>query len=215
MEQAAEATNSVPSKVEPPKSTSSAAFASSGFAKLAASSASPFGSFGGSGKPSLFGSAAPGSSLGGAFGGSKPAAPSVPPKLSFGSAGTGAASSPFGGLNGQTGGSVFKSSPFGSAFGGGGGAFGGSALPGARLKFGKPGEVLKSDKPARPFGAPDSDAEDNSVEEDNEDEDTKGDASSDDESKEDERDKDESKAGDDKKKPKLQKSESCRVTLAS
>lgn len=210
MEQAAEARSSAPSKTEPPKSTSSAAFASSGFAKLASSSASPFGSFGGSGKPSLFGSAAPGSSLGGAFGGSKPAAPSAPPKLSFGSAATATASSPFGGLNGQTGGSVFKSSPFGSAFGGS--AFGGSALSGSRVNFGKPGEVLKSDKPARPFGAPDSDAEDNSVEEDNEDEDTKGDASSDDgESKEEERDKDESKAGDDKKKPKLQKSESCRA----
>jgi hypothetical protein len=95
---------------------------------------------------------------------------------------------------------VFKSSPFASAFGG-------SALSGPRLNFGKPGEVLKSDKPAKPFGAPDSDAEGKSEDEENEDEDTKGDASSDEESKEEDRDKDESKAGDDKKKPKLQKSE--------
>jgi hypothetical protein len=104
---------------------------------------------------------------------------------------------------------VFKSSPFGSAFGGssfGGSAFGGSALSsGPRLNFGKPGEVLKSDKPARPFGAPESD-EDKSGDESNDDEDTKGDASSDEaESKDGERD--DSKAGDDKKKPKLQKSE--------
>ncbi|KAG7288034.1 hypothetical protein NEMBOFW57_007554 [Staphylotrichum longicolle] len=194
MEQPSE-TTSFTTKPEPPKQTSSSAFANSGFAKLASSSASPFGSFGGSGKPSLFGSPSPSPSLSGVLGGSKPAAPSAPPKLSFGSA---AAASPFGGLNGQTGGSVFKSSPFASAFGG-------SALSGPRLNFGKPGEVLKSDKPAKPFGAPDSDAEGKSDDEDNEDEDTKGDASSDEESREEEKDKDDSKAGDDKKKPKLQK----------
>ncbi|KAK4156243.1 hypothetical protein C8A00DRAFT_41300 [Chaetomidium leptoderma] len=184
-------------KTEKPKQTSTSAFASSGFAKLGASSISPFGSFGGSGKPSLFGSASGSSSLGGVLGGSKPAAPSAPPKLSFGGA---TVSSPFAGLNGQASGSVFKSSsPFASAFGG-------SALSGPRLNFGKPGEVLKSDKPARPFGAPESDAEDKSGEESNEDEDTKGEASSDEgDNKEEDKDKDESKAGDDKKKHKLQK----------
>jgi hypothetical protein len=186
-------------KTEPPKQTSSSAFASSGFAKLASSSTSPFGSFGGSGKPSLFGSSSASPSLGGVLGGPKPAAaPSAPPKLSFGGAAT---SSPFAGLNGQAGGSVFKSSPFASAFGG-------SALSGPRLNFGKPGEVLKSDKPAKPFGAPDSDAEDKSGEESNDEEDTKGDASSEEgEGKEEESQKDESKAGEDKKKLKLQKSE--------
>jgi hypothetical protein len=187
-------------KPEPPKQTSASAFASSGFAKLAASSTSPFGSFGGSGKPSLFGSSSASPSLGGVLGGSKPAAaPSASPKLSFGGAAT---SSPFAGLNGQPGGSVFRSSPFASAFGG-------SALSGPRLNFGKPGEVLKSDKPAKPFGAPDSDAEHNSGEESNDEEDTKGDASSDEgEGKEEDSQKDESsKAGEDKKKLKLQKSE--------
>ncbi|KAH6631634.1 hypothetical protein F5144DRAFT_226497 [Chaetomium tenue] len=194
-----------------PKQTSSSAFASSGFAKLAASSTSPFGSFGGPGKPSLFGSSSGPSSLGGVLGGSKPAAPSAPPKLSFGGA---AASSPFAGLNGQsTTGSVFKSSPFASAFGG-------SALSGPRINFGKPGEVLKSDKPAKPFGAPDSDAEDKSEEESNEDEDAKGDASSDDEAKEEEGDREASKGAEEKKKPKLQKivvddGESEEVTLFS
>ncbi|KAL2200381.1 hypothetical protein P885DRAFT_66077 [Corynascus similis CBS 632.67] len=160
---------------EQPKQTSASAFANSGFAKLAASSTSPFGSFGGSGKPSLFGASSGSSSLGGVLGGSQPAAPSAPPKLSFGGA---AASSPFAGLNGQA-----------------SGAFGGSA----------PGETLKSDKPAKPFGAPDSDAEGDSGEESNEDEDTKGDASSDDEGKEEDRDREDSKGVDDKKKPKLQK----------
>ncbi|KAH6856776.1 hypothetical protein B0I37DRAFT_368320 [Chaetomium sp. MPI-CAGE-AT-0009] len=195
-----------------PKQTSSSAFASSGFAKLAASSTSPFGSFGGSGKPSLFNSSSGSPSLGGVLGGSKPAAPSAPPKLSFGGA---AASSPFAGVNGQgTGASVFKSSPFASAFGG-------SALSGPRLNFGKPGEVLKSDKPAKPFGAPDSDAEDDkSEEESNEDEDAKDDASSDDEDKGEERDREASKGVDDKKKLKLQKivvddGESGEVTLFS
>ncbi|KAK4100805.1 PH domain-like protein [Parathielavia hyrcaniae] len=186
------------SKTEQPKQATGSAFASSGFAKLASSSTSPFGSFGESGKPSLFGSSSSASSsLGGVFGGPKPAAaPSAPPKLNFGGA---AASSPFAGLNGQTGGSVFKSSPFASAFGG-------SALSGPRLKFGKPGEVLKSDKPARPFGAPDSDAEDKSGEESNDEEDTKGDASSnEDEGREDEGQKDDSKASEEKKRLRLQK----------
>jgi hypothetical protein len=186
-----------PQTSEPPKQTS--AFATSGFAKLAASSTSPFGSIGGAGKPSLFGSSGT-SSFGSVLGGgSKPADPPAPPKLSFGS---GAAASPFSGLNGQGGGSVFKSSPFASAFGG-------SALPGSRLNFGRPGEALKSGKPARPFGAPESDGEENSGDESNGDEETKGDSASDEGgNKEEDREKDDSKAaGDDKRKPKLQKSE--------
>ncbi|KAL2261121.1 hypothetical protein VTK26DRAFT_4684 [Humicola hyalothermophila] len=198
MEQTAEARDSAAATKTDKPQTSASAFANSTFGKLASSSTSPFGTLGASGKPSLFGSSSGPASLGGVLGASQPAAPSAPPKLSFGSA---AAASPFAGLNGQQGGSVFKSSPFASAFGG-------SALSGQRLtNFGKPGEALKSDKPAKPFGAPDSDAEDKSEEEDNEDENTKGDAASDGaEGKEDEKEKDESKApGDDKKKPKLQK----------
>ncbi|KAL2177181.1 uncharacterized protein P884DRAFT_300095 [Thermothelomyces heterothallicus CBS 202.75] len=183
-------------KPDQPKQTSAAAFANSGFAKLAASSTSPFGSLGASGKPSLFSSSSGSSSSLGGLGGSQPAAPSSPPRLGFGGAST---SSPFAGLNGQAGGSVFKSSPFASTFGG-------SALSGPRLNFGKPGETLKSDKPAKPFGAPDSDAEEGSGEESNEGEDnTKGDASSDDEGKEDDKDREDSKGADDKKKLRLQK----------
>jgi hypothetical protein len=196
MEQSEARDSPAASETTRPKQTPTSAFASSGFAKLAASSTSPFGSFGGSGKPSLFGSSSASSSLGSVLGGSKPAAPSAPPKLSFGGA---AASSPFAGLNGQsTAGSAFKSSPFASTFGG-------SALSGPRINFGKPGEVLKSDKPAKPFGAPESDTEDKE-EESNEDEDTKGDASSDDEDKEEEGGREASKGAEDKKKPKLQKS---------
>ncbi|KAL2159809.1 hypothetical protein VTH06DRAFT_1942 [Thermothelomyces fergusii] len=195
------------SKPDQPKQTSAAAFASSGFAKLAASTTSPFGSFGASsGKPSLFGSSSSGTTTSPSPGGPQPAAPSSAPKLSFGAA---SAVSPFAGLhNGQAGAgsSVLRPSPFASAFGGGGG----SALSGPRLSFGKPGEALKSDKPAKPFGAPDSDAEDGSGEESNEDEDAKGEASSDDEGKEDDKDKNKDRedgkgAADDKKKLKLQK----------
>lgn len=198
MEQPSESRDSIGLATEKPQ-TSASAFAGSAFAKLAGSTASPFGALGGSGKPSLFGSSSGSSSMGSLLGAQAAGAPSAPPKLSFGSA---AATSPFAGLNGQSGGSVFKSSPFASAFGG-------SALSGPRLSnFGKPGEALKSDKPAKPFGAPDSDAEDKSDEEDNEDEDAKADAASEDaEAKEEEREKDESKGADDKKKPKLHKSE--------
>lgn len=202
MEQPSEAGNSTGPAMSDKPQTSATAFASSGFAKLAASSSSPFGALGGAGKPSLFGSSA-GSSFGSVLGGPKPAAPpapSAPPKLSFGSAGT---SSPFSGMNGlggQTSGSVFKSSAFGGAFGGG-------ALSGSRLaNFGGAGEALKS-RPAKPFGAPDSD-EEKSDEEDHDEEDPRADAASDDgESKDEEADKDDPKAaGDDKKKQKLHKS---------
>ncbi|KAK4226333.1 hypothetical protein QBC38DRAFT_537224 [Podospora fimiseda] len=184
--------------------TSSSAFASSGFSKLANSSASPFGTFGGAGKPSLFGSATSGggsfaSVLGGSSTSTTAAAAPAAPKLSFGSA---ASSSPFASINGGAGGgSVFKSSPFGSAFGG-------SALSGARLStFGKPGEALKSDKPAKPFGAPDSDAEDddgpNTGDEGGDEE--KGEGAGSEEDKDAEKEKEEAKAADEEKKLKLRK----------
>ncbi|KAK0714607.1 hypothetical protein B0H67DRAFT_553291 [Lasiosphaeris hirsuta] len=197
-----------------PKTTSASAFASSGFAKLAASTTSPFGALAAAGKPSLFGASSSGSS--GSFsvlGGPKPAAASVPaPKLSFGGD---ASASPFAaaGLNGKGSASVF-SKPFGGSFGGGGfggSTFGGSTFGGSSLSalstFGKPGGALKSGKPAKPFGAPDSDAEDDSENEDDDGEDTKaGSGESDKEdSKDTDKEKDEPKAPEDEKKLRLRK----------
>ncbi|KAK3390457.1 hypothetical protein B0H63DRAFT_115421 [Podospora didyma] len=200
-----------PKKEKPKSALSSSAFASSGFAKLAGSSTSPFGALGASGKPSLFGSSSSGSSspfsvLGGPKpSSSTPTAPSSPPKLSFG--GGAAAASPFAGLNGKgSSGSVFGSgSGFSSVLGGGSSALRGSALG----SFGKPATFPKSDKPARPFGAPESDNEDEDDKAEDDDASSKGgDAGSDSEDKkETEGDKEESSKPhtDDKKKPRLQK----------
>ncbi|KAK3398709.1 hypothetical protein B0T20DRAFT_438016 [Sordaria brevicollis] len=155
------AAESKPTTEEKPQ-TSSSAFAQSGFAKLASSTTSPFGALGGSGAPSLFGSTKSGSaSPFGTLGASTTTAAPAAPKLSFGS--SAAAPSPFAGFNSaSTGGSVF-----GGGFSSG---FGGSALGGAKLTSfgGKPGETLTSSKPAKPFGAPDSDAEESEEEGDNE-----------------------------------------------
>lgn len=74
--------------------------------------------------------------------------------------------------------------------------FGGGSL-GKLSSFAKPGESLISDKRPKAFGAPDSDAEES--DEDEEESDNK--ASPEDEGDE----KEGSQAGDDKKKPKLQK----------
>lgn len=141
--------------------TSASAFASSGFSKLASSSASPFASMGA--KKSVFGGGAPNSpSPFGSLGvpNKAPAAPPNLPKptLTFGSKDS-SAPSPFATMNGST--------P--SAFGGGGGFGGGSPFTRA-LGASKPGNfaspgaapVIQGDKPAKPFGAPDSDAEDDS-----------------------------------------------------
>lgn len=165
---------------------------------MAASSASPFGSLGSATKGSVFGSGAKaGASPFGGLSPSKPdaAVPAPTPTLSFG--GAGSASSPFAsvkpvGANGGFG------SVFGSAFGGG---LGGKPLS----SFAKTGESsFKTDKAAKPFGAPDSDAED-----ENEDE-TEGDADgaseTGDKDEKEESDKEDTKAGDDKKRTKLQKS---------
>jgi hypothetical protein len=110
---------------------------------------------------------------------------------------------------------MFKSSPFASAFGGGGFP-GGARLGGFG---GKPGEALKSGKPARPFGAPESDAEDEEEEgegkEGSADESNAGGeegAEEDDEGRETSKDgegeggREEGKASDERKKPRLQKS---------
>lgn len=142
--------------------TSANAFASSGFSKLASSTASPFAAMG-SGK-SVFGGGAA-SSVSSPFaslGSSSPsklaaaAAPQLPtPTLSFGSKDS-SAPSPFATING--------SKP--SALGGGGfGSPFGSALGGSKTgNFASPGvaPLAKGDKPAKPFGAPDSEAEDES-----------------------------------------------------
>lgn len=196
------------------KPASASAFASSGFAKLAASSTSPFGALGGAGKPSLFGSSGSSGSFSVLGGPKPPTATSTAPKLSFGGSAT--AASPFA-LNGKPTSSVFGGGSFGGSFGG---TFGGSSLSGgSRLStFGKPGEALKSAKPARPFGAPDSDADE---EVDEEDDDAKDDESGSDkeEGSGADKEKDDSKAPlDDKKKPRLHKivvddGESSEVTL--
>ncbi|KAJ5006802.1 hypothetical protein K4K57_011049 [Colletotrichum sp. SAR 10_99] len=179
---------------EEKQGTSAAAFASSGFAKLAASSASPFGSLGDSTKGSVFGGSTSSASPFGSLSPSKPAAaPVTAPTLSFG--GAGAASSPFASVK------TAGANGFGSAFGSG---FG-SALSGKPLtSFAKAGESsFKSEKPAKPFGAPESDVEDGSGD-DADGDDGSASESGDKEEKE-ESDKEESKAGDDKKRTKLQK----------
>ncbi|KAK2011224.1 PH domain-like protein [Colletotrichum eremochloae] len=178
------------------KGASTSAFASSGFAKLAASSASPFGSLGSATKGSVFGGSASSASPFGGLSPSKPAAlaPAPTPALSFG--GTGAASSPFASVKpaGANGG-------FGSAFGS---VFGGGLGSKPLASFSKTGESsFKTEKAAKPFGAPDSDADEDS----DEDADDVADAASEsgDKDEKEESDKDEFKAVDDKKRTRLQK----------
>ncbi|KAF4470257.1 DEAD DEAH box helicase [Fusarium albosuccineum] len=148
-----------PTKKSQPQ-TSASAFAASGFGKLS-SGASPFASLGGSqGGGSFGGSATAGKPSLSSFASSTPSsatqAPAAAPKLTFGST---SGASPFAGLSSGANG-------FGSAFGGS--AFG-SALGGAKplTSFAAPGgESLKKEKPAKPFGAPESDNEDDDDEDD-------------------------------------------------
>lgn len=156
-----------PAKDSQPPQTSPSKFADSGFAKLAASSASPFATVGAT--KSVFGGGATASPSPFAnFGAPTVTAASTstplnPPKLSFGSKDA-SAPSPFAAVNGAkpvTGG-------FGGGFGGGSPFT--SALSGAGPRtgnFASPGQppIIKSDKPAKPFGAPESDAEDDSEDE--------------------------------------------------
>lgn len=161
---------------EKPEHNSSSTFAASAFGKLAAGS-SPFAALGGASQPSAFGSStAPKLSSFASLppdtpnhtptSPDKPAAPSATnttappaaaaPKLTFG--GT-IGASPFAGLSGA------KPNGFGGGLGGGfgsGGSAFSSALSGSKLSgFAAPGgSSLPIGKPARPFGAPDSDAED-------------------------------------------------------
>ncbi|KAI0540685.1 hypothetical protein GGR58DRAFT_511418 [Xylaria digitata] len=94
-------------------------------------------------------------------------------------------------------GKITSSTSFGSAtFGGFGGGLGGPQL----TTFGKPGESLKSSKPAKPFGAPVSEDEDEDDEED-------GNTSDNNKDDADNQDAEEDKAAEaeDKKKTKLQR----------
>ena len=194
---AAEKTAATDKKENTPPVTSSTAFEKSGFAKLSAATTSPFGALGSSTK-SVFGGASASPSPFGALGAASAAKPPTP-SLSFGN---GVAASPFASLNGP-------SKGFGSPFGGGS-AFG-SALSGGKplSSFGKPGEVLKSDKPAKPFGAPESDAEDDSNEDDDE-----AENEAENEKEKDEGEKEDLKAAaEEKKKLRLQRGMySCLVT---
>lgn len=174
-----------------PKATSNAAFNSSGLSGFA-SQASPFLQAAGSQTLTSFASPSGSVSPFGAMLGSKPETTTA---SVFGSGGQANGSSPFGQV-----GSASK--PFGgSAFGSGlGGGLTGLASGAKLSSFGTPGESFKGGKPAKPFGAPESDAE--SDEENGGDDDEKA---GDDEKQ----DKDEKEGDDDRKKVKLQKSEPC------
>ncbi|KAG8157554.1 hypothetical protein KVR01_012596 [Diaporthe batatas] len=154
----------LPAKDGQQPQTSPSKFADSGFAKLAASSASPFASVGAT-KSVFGGGAAASPSPFASFGAPASTAPTTstplsPPKLSFGSKDA-SAPSPFAAMNGAKptlggfGGGFGGGSPFSSALGGSGPMAGNFASPGQP-------PIIKSDKPAKPFGAPESDAEDDS-----------------------------------------------------
>lgn len=131
-------------------STTASAFKSSGMSTFA-TQASPFLSAGTGQTLSSFASPSPTPSFG--------LSSSTKSVFESGSSSSNGAASPFG--------KISSSTAFGSTtFGGFSGGLGGSRL----TTFGKPGESLKSGKPARPFGAPASDGED-------EDEDDEGNAS--------------------------------------
>ncbi|TAQ89987.1 hypothetical protein B7494_g1687 [Chlorociboria aeruginascens] len=148
--------------------TSNSAFASSGFASLAASSTSPFGAIGAS-KPSVFGGSTQTTTTG--FGGLSGAEASstisglgsTTGKKTIGGFGGGFGSAPTSGF-----GALGKGSVFGSALGNG---FGSGATP-KLSSFAAPGKEnggLEA-KPAKAFGAPDSD-DDEGSENDEEDDD--------------------------------------------
>ncbi|PTD12312.1 ATP-dependent helicase HRQ1 [Fusarium culmorum] len=177
-----------PTKKSQPQ-TSASAFAASGFGKLSSGS-SPFASLGASQGSSPFASAAAGKPSISSFASpptSTAAQPAAAPKLTFGSSG---GASPFAGLSTGTNGSPFGGSTFGSAFGAGK-PLSSFAAPGA--------EAPKSEKPSKPFGAPDSDVEEED-DEDNEAEETEQPAET-------ERAASPEKESDEKKKLKLQKIE--------
>ncbi|KAI0380099.1 hypothetical protein F5Y04DRAFT_106228 [Hypomontagnella monticulosa] len=165
--------------------TSTSAFNSSGMASFAAQ-ASPFLQAGSkplssfaspSGSQSPFGASA-----------TKTSTTSV-----FGSSSLSNGTSPFGQVGGAP--KPFGGSVFGGTFGS---KLGGSSL----TSFGKPGESFKSNKPAKPFGAPASEEEDNAGDEDGHSEDDEQDKA---ENAKSETQEEKGTAMDDKKKPKLQR----------
>ncbi|PMD23328.1 hypothetical protein NA56DRAFT_644221 [Hyaloscypha hepaticicola] len=152
---------------EKPK-TSASAFASSGFASLANTSTSPFVSLGAS-KPSIFSAGAqPASSGFGALAGKPSVLSSTTPASGFGAltgdkpaSGFGFGSGTTSGFGGLSTGSVFGSK-LGNGFAGGAGPkLSSFAAPG------KENEIIGT-KPAKAFGAPESDEDDGSDDEDSE-----------------------------------------------
>jgi hypothetical protein len=148
--------------------TSSSAFLSSGFGALSSSTTSPFGSIGAS-KPSVFGGGSQASSSGfGALAGTKQSNTGSEPTSALG-AGAGKPSSGFAFGSGATtsgfaalgGGSAF-SSALGNGFAGGSGP----KLSSFAAPPGK-GDVAPG-KPAKAFGAPDSDEDDDGDEDESE-----------------------------------------------
>ncbi|KAH6607897.1 hypothetical protein Trco_004210 [Trichoderma cornu-damae] len=141
-----DATDSEMSLTKIAPQTSSIAFSASGFGKLATGS-SPFASLGTSKSNNIFAPSAGSSNLPPAPGlgapGSQPTPSMTMPKLAFGSANS---ASPFANLSsGVNGGSL--GSPFSA----------GKSLGSFASPMAKP---LQSEKPARPFGAPESDEDD-------------------------------------------------------
>ncbi|KAI1381811.1 hypothetical protein F4677DRAFT_5152 [Hypoxylon crocopeplum] len=182
-------------KEAPPTS----AFATSSLAGFASqpspflqASAKPLSSFASpSGAKSLFATAA-----------QSPFATAAPTSTAsvFGSSSLSNGASPFGQVGGAP--KAFGTSTFGGTFGS---TFGSKTGASTLSTFGKPGESFKSNKPARPFGAPVSEEEDNGVGEDEDSEDEGGANNEDSEAQEERPDKsDKTVAVDDKKKPKLQ-----------
>ncbi|KAK1256444.1 hypothetical protein MKX07_008703 [Trichoderma sp. CBMAI-0711] len=155
-----DAADSTPSSAKPVPQTSSAAFSASGFGKLATGS-SPFASLS-TAQSSIFSPSIGSSTLSStpSLGApaSQPAASVAMPKLTFGSANS---ASPFASLSSGFGGASLGS-PFSA----------GKSLSSFASPSVKP---LQSEKPAKPFGAPESDAED----EDDEDADRDGESESD------------------------------------
>ncbi|KAI2622226.1 hypothetical protein GGS26DRAFT_251999 [Hypomontagnella submonticulosa] len=175
----------VSEKEEKAATTSTSAFNSSGMASFA-TQASPF----------LQAGSKPLSSFASPSGSQSPFGAAAAPTSTtsvFGSGSLSNGTSPFGQVGGA-------SKPFGgSVFGGGfGSKIGGSSL----TSFGKPGELFKSNKPAKPFGAPASEGEDNAEDEDGNSEDENQDKA---ENAKSETQEEKGTAVDEKKKLKLQR----------
>jgi hypothetical protein len=148
--------------------TSTSAFASSGFASLANTSTSPFGSLGAS-KPSIFSAGAQSATSGFGALAAKASNPSTTLASGFGALSGDKPATGFGFGSGATSGfgALSGGSAFGSKLGNG---FAGGAGP-KLSSFAAPGKEneIVGTKPAKAFGAPESDEDDGSDEEDSED----------------------------------------------